>query len=391
MTRRLALVLLAVAAAQAAQYIVRPLTSYRLLALGAGAREVGLVTAAFALVPMLVAIPLGRLTDSRRSTLLVTGGAAVLAVASALLGLASNVAAIAAATALFGLGHLALMLGAQNVIARESADELHDRRFGLFTATVSLGQMLGPLLGGYVLSSRGHLGLIGATGRGMEIAAGVAALAMLFGLAAGRGPARDDKPAEDVRHGGTIRALARTPGVPAGIFASLVVLSCVDVFTAYLPVLGQQRAIGPGVVGLLLALRAAASFCARIGIATAVSRVGRTRLIACSALASAVGVVLVTATRDTAVLAILSLLVGYGLGFGQPLTMTLVVQTVPASARATALGLRLTGNRIGQVATPALAGLLAGGAGVTPVFWLLGGLLVSSAAAVHRSRPGADD
>ncbi len=67
MTRRLALVLLAVAAAQAAQYIVRPLTSYRLLALGAGAREVGLVTAAFALVPMLVAIPLGRLTDSRRS------------------------------------------------------------------------------------------------------------------------------------------------------------------------------------------------------------------------------------------------------------------------------------------------------------------------------------
>ena len=65
--------------------------------------------------------------------------------------------------------------------------------------------------------------------------------------------------------------------------------------------------------------------------------------------------------------------------------MTLVVQTVPASARATALGLRLTGNRVGQVATPALAGLLAGGAGVTPVFWLLGGLLVSSAAAVHRS------
>jgi len=121
MTRRLALVLLAVAAAQASQYIVRPLTSYRLLALGAGAREVGLVTAAFALVPMLVAIPLGRLTDSRRSTPLVAGGAAVLAVASALLGLASNVAAIAATTALFGLGHLALMLGPQNMIARARA------------------------------------------------------------------------------------------------------------------------------------------------------------------------------------------------------------------------------------------------------------------------------
>ena len=68
--------------------------------------------------------------------------------------------------------------------------------------------------------------------------------------------------------------------------------------------------------------------------------------------------------------------------------MTLVVQIVPASARATALGLRLTGNRVGQVVTPAVAGLVAGGAGVTPVFWLLGGMLAASAVAVHRS-PGA--
>src|SRR5947199_7233604 len=106
MTRRLTLILLAVAAAQAAQYVVRPLTSYRLLALGAGPREVGLVTAAFAIVPMLVAIPLGRLADSRRSAPLVVGGAAILALSAGLLGIAASVIAIAGATALFGLGHL---------------------------------------------------------------------------------------------------------------------------------------------------------------------------------------------------------------------------------------------------------------------------------------------
>jgi MFS family permease len=82
MSRRLSFVLLAIVAAQAAQYIVRPLTSYRLLALGAGPRDVGLVTAAFAVVPVLVAIPLGRLADSRRSAPLVVAGAATLAVAS---------------------------------------------------------------------------------------------------------------------------------------------------------------------------------------------------------------------------------------------------------------------------------------------------------------------
>lgn len=389
MRRRLTFVLLAIVAAQAAQYIVRPLTSYRLLALGAGPREVGLVTAAFAIVPMLVAIPLGRLADSRRSAPLVVGGSATLAVASALLGAASNVGAIAAATALFGLGHLALMLGVQNIIARESPDTHHDRRFGLFTATVSVGQLIGPIIGGYVLSSRGSATLAQATTRGMIVAAGLAGLATLFAATAGRSSLTDAAPSADVPRRGTIRAMARTRGVAAGIFASVAVLSCVDVFTAYLPVLGQQYSIGPGVIGLLLALRAASSIAARVGIAATVRRVGRARLIALSAAGSAIAVVLLTATRDVAVLAILSSLIGYGLGFGQPLTMTLVVQIVPESARATALGLRLTGNRIGQVATPAVAGVLAGGEGVTPVFWLLGGMLAVSAAAVHRSL-GAD-
>jgi MFS family permease len=40
-------------------------TSYRLLALGSGARAVGLVAAAFALVPLFAAIPLGRFADRR--------------------------------------------------------------------------------------------------------------------------------------------------------------------------------------------------------------------------------------------------------------------------------------------------------------------------------------
>ncbi|MCW3031506.1 MAG: integral rane transport protein, partial [Solirubrobacterales bacterium] len=64
---------------------------------------------------------------------------------------------------------------------------------------------------------------------------------------------------------------------------------------------------------------------------------------------------------------------------------TMVVQLVPENARATALGLRLTGNRIGQAATPAAAGVFAGAAGVSSVFWLLGGILVASAVAVART------
>jgi hypothetical protein len=53
---------------------------------------------------------------------------------------------------------------------------------------------------------------------------------------------------------------------------------------------------------------------------------------------------------------------------------------------------RLTGNRIGQVATPAAAGVLAGSAGASSVFWLLGAILAASAVAVQRPAPaGAEE
>ena len=55
MSRRLLFALLAMTTAQAAVYVARPMTSYRLLGLGEGARAVGLVTAAFALLPLFLA------------------------------------------------------------------------------------------------------------------------------------------------------------------------------------------------------------------------------------------------------------------------------------------------------------------------------------------------
>ena len=63
---------------QAALFLARPVTSYRALALGADARAVGLITAAFALVPLVVAVPLGRASDRWRPGWLLTGGIALL-------------------------------------------------------------------------------------------------------------------------------------------------------------------------------------------------------------------------------------------------------------------------------------------------------------------------
>jgi MFS family permease len=368
---------------QAALYLARPVTSYRALALGADARAVGLITAAFALVPLVVAVPLGRASDRWRPGYLLTGGIALGAVACALLGLAGTLAGLALASAALGLGHLALTLAGQSLIARQSDDARHDRDFGLYAAAASTGQLLGPSLAGITLGSTGGGSLETATTAGFLVAAGLMALAVPTSLGTDR-PGRRAGAPEVPEPGRPLRAgqLIGARGVPAGMFASLAILATVDVVTAYLPVLGVQRGIPPAVIGALLSLRAATSILSRVLIPWMVGRLGRVRLLTASAAGSALLTAALPLAGSVPVLAVLLAGAGFLLGIGQPLTMSMVVHAVPSDARGTALAIRLTGNRFGQVATPAAAGLVAGAAGVSAAFWLLGGLLGLAALAV---------
>lgn len=386
MTRRLGYALLAMAVAQVAVYLARPMTSYRLLGLGHGAQAVGLVAATFALLPLVLAIPLGRIADRPRRLPLLTAGAAAQLTGCVGLAWSHGALGLAAATATLGLGHLALALGVQAVVARESADERHDRDFGLLTAGVSVGQLVGPLLGGLLLGNAEGHALVGASTRALVVAAAFAAAATALAAGAERlaAPAEDTGASEPR---GSVRAILRLPGVPSGLLASIAVLSASDVFTAYLPVLGEQHAIAPAAIGAVLAVRAAATVLARLGIGRLVAALGRPRLIAVSTLAAAGGFAFMTFTAEVWLLALLALVVGAGLGYGQPLSMTIVVQRVPLHARATALGVRLTGNRVGQVAAPAAAGVVAGSSSASSVFWLLSAVLAATALTAARQPP----
>lgn len=282
---------------------------------------------------------------------------------------------------MLGLGHLALTLAGQSLIARQSGDALHDRDFGLYAAA-STGQLIGPALAGIALSAAGR-SLEDATTLAFLVASGLMALAVPTSLGTD-GLARAGRPRD--AEGRPLRAgeLIGARGVPAGMFASLAILATVDVLTAYLPVLGTQRGIPPAVIGGLLSLRAATSILSRVLIPWMVGRLGRVRLLAASAAGSALLTAALPLAGDTAALAVLLAAAGFLLGIGQPLTMSMVVQAVPEDTRGTALAIRLTGNRFGQVATPAAAGLVAGAAGVSAAFWLLGGLLGLAAVAVVR-------
>jgi MFS family permease len=386
----LARVLVCVALTQSALNLARPATSYRALALGADERAIGLVTAAYAVVPVLVALPLGRLADRRSPAPLFVAGTVGLAAGCGLLGVASSLEALALASAVLGFGHLAFMVGGQTLLGIQSDPQTQDRDYGLYTAVTSLGQLIGPALAGFLLASARAETISSGTTVAFLFAAVLATLALPLTARVQRRDrhAASTQTQPSARPARSAVGLLRLPGLPAGLFASLALLAAIDVLTAYLPVLGEQSGVGPSAVGLLLSLRAFGSILSRLLLGRLVIRWGRVRLIVGSTLGSAVLLAAVPLSGSVPVWSALLLVSGFLLGMGQPLTMVLVVRAAPPGAQGRALAMRLTGNRLGQMAVPSAAGLAAGAAGAAAPFWLLGGLLAVSALAVGVTPSG---
>ncbi|MFJ1836909.1 MFS transporter [Streptomyces sp. NPDC094461] len=368
---------IAFALAQGAVSMARPAVSYRALALGADARAIGVITGVYALLPLFAAVPLGRRTDHGRCAPLLPLGVLLIAGGCALSGRADTLTAMAAWSGVMGLGHLCFVIGAQSIVARQSAPAEQDRNFGHFTIGASLGQLIGPIAAGYLISERD-----GAMARTSALALLVSAAVAAVSLGSLRRIEHRSAPAAHRTEQAAkvpVGRILRARGVPAGIFISLAVLSATDILTAYLPVVGEHRGIAPAAIGLLLSLRAAATIACRLVMTPMLRVLGRTALLTTTCLLAGVLCAAIALPVPVAVLAVMLAVLGFCLGVGQPLSMTTVVQAAPPEARSTALALRLTGNRLGQVAAPASAGLIAGVAGTAAPFVMLGALLLAAA------------
>lgn len=365
---------------QGAVSMARPAVSYRALALGADERAIGVIAGVYALLPLFAAVPLGRRTDHGRCAPLLPVGVILITGGCALSGLAGSLWAMAMWSGVMGLGHLCFVIGAQSLVARQSAPREQDRNFGHFTIGASLGQLIGPVAAGALI---GGSDMAGSSALALLVAGAGAAVSFTSLWRIEDRTAVKSRTAQGERV--PVRSILGARGVPAGMFISLSVLSATDILTAYLPVVGEHRGIAPSVIGVLLSVRAAATIACRLVLTPLLRLLGRPVLLTVTCLLAALLCAGIALPVPVWPLGLMLAVLGFCLGVGQPLSMTTVVRAAPDDARSTALALRLTGNRLGQVAAPAAAGLVAGVAGVAAPFVMLGGLLLLSSGIALRS------
>ena len=364
---------------QVATFVLRPTSTYRALELGVPAAWLGVLSACFAVAPLILAVPSGQAVDrfGERRVMLV-GAVLVVAAAAVFVLLGGGVAGLVAGSVLLGTGHLCSVVGEQALVANATPAGRHDTAFGYYTFAASLGQALGP---GMILLFGGRR-TIPETGAIFAGALGIAVALLAVTLLLRSSPrARTAGSGDDA---GGVRTLLRRPGLLRALTVSCVVLAAVDITLVYLPALGTERGIASGAIGTLLTLRAAASMVSRLFLGRLARRVGRRALLVGSVALAAAGLAAAVVPMPLWALAAVVVVLGLGLGAGQPLTMSWLAESTPPGLRGRAMSLRLTGNRVGQVVVPSTAGLLAAGAGAGGVLVLTAAGLAAAGVAARR-------
>ncbi|UOY01983.1 MFS transporter [Blastococcus sp. PRF04-17] len=376
--RLLALLLLHSALTQVVTFVLRPTSAYRALELGVPAAWLGALTASFAVVPLLLAVPSGQATDRFGERRVMLAGGVLIVVSAAVFATERGGAAgLVVASVLLGTGHLLSVVGQQAAVANTAAPGRFDAAFGYYTFAASLGQAAGPAL----ITLMGGEGALPDT-RPIFLTATVLGVVLLICTALLRMPPRHAS--GELTEGRGMRTLLRVPGLLRALLVSCVVLAAVDITLVYLPALGADRGLAAGFVGLLLTLRAVASMTSRFFLGRLVALVGRRRLMITSVALSAASMGAIAVPLPAAVTVVLVVLLGLGLGVGQPVTMSWLAEVAPAGLRGRAMSLRLTGNRLGQVLIPSAVGLVAAGVGAAGVLVATAGALAVVGVAARR-------
>ena len=181
-----------------------------------------------------------------------------------------------------------------------------------------------------------------------------------------------------------IRVLRRA-GMPTAMFVSIVAISTNDVLAAYLPAHGEEVGLSVGLVGLLLSTRAAATLVSRIFMGQLIARLGRARLLGVSMSIAAGAMFALPFIRSPVALVGLMVILGLGVGLGQPMTIAWVANRSHRSERGTALGVRITGNRVALIFVPTIMGTIAGAAGISAIFVVMAIALAIGAALAFGS------
>lgn len=333
--------------------------------LGANPFMIGALISVYALLPLLLALYSGRLSDRFGPRRPMLAGTLVLGSGLALPFFLPTLAALYVSAGLLGAGFVFFNVSIQNLVGGLGPPESRTRAFSTQALGYAAGHLAGPVIAGHAIDYAGF------TYAYLVFAAltlvPAAAIAWNERLELPPQPPREERK--------STLDLWRVPALRRAVVVSGFMTTGWDLYTFYVPIYGHSIGLAPSTIGNVLGMFAAATFVVRIVLPELTRRHGVERVLTAAMFAAAALFLPFPLVEFVPLLYALSFGIGFTLGCGQPLTLTLAYNSAPPGHSGEVTGLRLTVNNATHIGVPVAAGALGTALGVAPVFWTSAAIL----------------
>ncbi|WP_418315418.1 MFS transporter [Piscinibacter sakaiensis] len=331
---------------------------------------VGVVLALFAIAPIALAMPAGRMAD-RHGYHRPLGIAVALTFAGGVAAtLSPHYIAMCIAALLAGAGANIGLIAIQHRAGNMAAGNIERIRiFSWLGLAPALSNVLGPVTAGLLIDLAGF-----------RVAFAVLGLMPLAALAWARFVPRE--PPQVIEAAAEALAQAQTkarrawdllqlPAMRRLLLVNLLLSASWDVHTFVLPILGHQRELSASEIGAVLGVFAMSVAAVRVLIPMLAERLSESQVLAGAMLATAAIFVAYPFAHQGWSMALCAMLLGMALGSVQPMIMSRLHQITPDRRHGEAIGLRSVTINLSSSLMPLLFGLLGATIGAASLFWLM--------------------
>lgn len=349
----------------------RVTTALYALSLQASAFTVGTLIALFALVPMMLAVPMGRAIDriGMRKPLMI---GCLLASAGVLLAATvSGLVVLYVAAMLIGTGFMAIFIGTQHAVGVMSLPEQRTANFSRLSLGFSISSFTGPLIAGFMIDHVSYSFAYLSCGLFMLAAFGLTVSGALTHIS-------NQPVTQHIAKDSPVQLL-RNHELRRVYIIGILLAAAWDMFTFVTPVQGSKLGFSASTIGMILASFAGATFIVRLAMPGIVRRYKEWQILTVALSVASLCYVAFPFMETPITLAATAAVLGLALGTSQPNVLALLHNIAPAGRGAEAIGIRATIGNASSVMMPLAFGAAGATLGMFVVFW---GLSLAIAAGV---------
>jgi MFS family permease len=334
-----------------------------LLALELGASQVliGLFASVYALLPLVLGVYSGRLADTIGMRVPMLIGCALTAVAMLCGYFWQQIPALFAVALIMGAAFMFFNVSLQNLTGAYGRPEDRARNFSILTIGYSISTFVGPMVAGFTIDYAGHAQAFLAFAAMTLLPIAILAFHPRLTRVTVAKPGKEARSALDLLRNAPLRRVIVTSGL---------IVAAYELFGFYMPVFGHTAGLSASTIGLIMGTYAIATFLTRFILPALLRRTSPQHVLPFFMLLAAAGFLLMPFLRNAYLIMLVAFAIGFGMGVGQPISMTMAYNRSPAGRTGEVTGLRLTANNVARIVIPLTAGALGASFGVVPVFWM---------------------